>query len=122
MESKAELQEKIRQIEQQISELQAACDRLTAEQEKYEQKIAEIEKEENTTALLNSIFEITDENAQYECLYQDTRTTPIMDQFYHSDKRFLVFTQAFYLGALLSRVSLVIVKSRRDVNYDIMDW
>lgn len=115
---KDELQAKILQIDDQIEQVQAELERLTDERRECEQELIKVEKAENTEKLLNSIFEMTEENTRSECLYRDTATTPIIDQFVNSDKRFLVFQRAFCLSSAWKYVSLVIAKSRSGINYD----
>ena len=118
MERKSELQARISEIDDQIKKLEAEIENLTSEQCKYEQELIKVERAERTTKLLNSIFEITEENTQFQQLNRYTATTPIMDKFAKSDKRFLVFKQAFYLSPAWKKVSLVITKSGLGINYD----
>lgn len=118
MERKDVLEAKILQIDDKIKELEAEIDSLAEERSEYEEEIIEVERAEKTAELLNSIFEITTENAQFQRLHHDTKTTPIIDQFANSDKRFLVFTRAFCLLPAYQRVSLVITKSGSGINYE----
>lgn len=115
---KDELQAKISQINDQIKKLKADIKSLENNRQKYEQEINKVETAEKTEELLNSIFEITKDNTQSERLSPTTRTTPIIDKFAKSDKQFLVFTRAFRLGIIWKQVSLVIVKSGLNINYD----
>ncbi len=118
MEIKDELQAKISQIDEQIEELEKELESLADERYEYEQELMKVERTEKTVALLNSIFEITDENTQSQRLFHNTATTPIIDKFANSDKRFLVFTRAFCLSPVWKHVSLVIAKSSLGINYD----
>lgn len=118
MKNKDELQAKISQIDDQIQKLKEKLENLADERYEYEQELIKVARAEKTAELLNSIFEITEGNAQFQRLYSDTATTPIIDQFANSDKRFLVFTWAFCLSPGWKHVSLVITKSGLGINYE----
>ena len=66
---------------------------------------------------LKPIFDLSDKNAMKVNLFNDTRTTPIMDEFYHSDKLFLIFMNMYHLNH--KRISLVVTKGQIDVNYTL---
>ncbi len=118
MERKDELQARVSQIDDKIKELEAEIESLAIERRECEHEIKKVESAEKTAELLNSIFEITKENTQFHRLHHNTKTTPIIDQFANSDKRFLVFTRAFCLLPAYRRVSLVITKSGSGINYE----
>ena len=123
MESKAELQAKIDKIDARIGELQAEIKSLEQQRFELRQEIEKIDSDERTAQYLSSIFEVTPENTQYADLSPTTRTTPIIDRFAKSDKRFLVFSRVFRLNFKSYTsyngipVSLVVAKSKPGIHF-----
>ena len=104
------------QVQKRLREVRDEIEKLKEEETILENKLDEIVTDENTQSLLNEINDVNDQNSMKVKLYEDTRTTPIMDKFYNSDKRFLVFEGIFSVGKNWTKVSLVVAKGRRDVN------
>lgn len=87
------------------------------EKEAYELRcfIEELSEVENTKLFLNEISLVSKENSMSVWLTKNTKTTPIMDSFYNSDKVFLIFERIFLIlseqkNQFLS-ISLVVKKS-----------
>lgn len=57
------------------------------------------------------------ENSMVVKLDQYTKTTPIMDEFVFSDKKFLIFRHLFRLSPSWKHISLIIAKSSGGINY-----
>ena len=70
--------------------------------------------------IAKAVTSVNKENSIKVRLYHDTRTTPIMDEFYHSDKDFLVFERAFTIGKNWTTVSLIVSK-RIPINVSVLD-
>lgn len=104
------------QVQKRINEVRDEIEKLREEEATLEKELDEVITDENTESLLNEINDVNEQNSMRVRLYEDTRTTPIMDEFYNSDKRFLVFEGIFSVGKDWTRVSLVVAKGRRNVN------
>lgn len=115
--SKKELEAELAENDAKIKELTNEIKRIQDRQSALKNMLIKMNEAEATQRLLNSIYEVNENNSIYVQLDAGTRTTPIMDNFYYSDKKFLVFENAFYLSDCRSRVSLVITKGCNNVNY-----
>lgn len=116
MRNRTEIETAISTINHKISELEVQLEELNEERSDLEQELHQAIIAERTTETLRLIHEVSNENAMRVRLYEDTRTTPIMDEFVSSGKEFLVFENAYTLSKCGKRVSLVIVKSKQKVN------
>lgn len=117
MVSKKEIEDQIAENNARIQELKDEIKQLEDSQQDLNDTLRRIEKNEATTKLLNSIYEVNEDNSMCVRLDADTKTTPIMDEFSCSGKQFLIFKRAFNLGHLWMPLSLVITKGQRGVNY-----
>ena len=97
-------------IEARLAEICAATEQLKAEEKELKKLLQELTVKENTKSYLMKIQQVNEDNSMVIRLYQDTRTTPIMDQFYSSYREFLVFRDAFTVGNSWTSVSLVVAK------------
>ncbi len=106
----------LKEAQKRILEIEKEIEHLEKEKTALQDNVKKYSIEENTRAYLNAVFSVNQENAMHVRLYADTKTTPIMDDFYSSEKQFLVFDRAFFRGRDLTRLSLVVSKmSARDV-------
>ena len=117
MRNRADIEAAISALNKQIDEMEKQIKCLNDERYDLKQELYKLDVSERTDETLQSIYSISDENSIRIRLYSDTRTTPIMDSFMFSDKIFLIFEQAFVLGNSGKRISLVVVKTNRTVNY-----
>ncbi len=62
-------------------------------------------------------IEIKPENSTEVYLTSSTKTTPIMDKFFDSEKKYLIFKQAFTIIPGFTRISLIVAKSGRVKEY-----
>lgn len=118
MQKKQELLEMLAKLDEKIQALEAELDQLGEQRWDIDAEITSIEKQENTQSLLECIFKISPENAMRVQLDSGTKTTPIMEEFCHSQKDYLVFEQLFWMRTDRSwnRVSLVVAKCRGRLN------
>lgn len=103
-------------VQRKIDVVRGEIERLQEEERSLKKELRKIIVDENTQLLLGEVYEADSNNSMYVRLHEGTRTTPIMDQFYNSDKRFLIFDRIFSVGENWTRVSLVVTKGRRDVH------
>ena len=115
--SKEEIKAMIAEDDNKIEKFKNEIEIIEDHKASLENMLIEINKSEATQRLLNSINEVNENNSIHVQLNADTKTTPIMDCFNFSDKKFLVFDDAFFLKKCLRRVSLVIAKDFHGVNY-----
>lgn len=87
---KERLSQKISKLDSEIEELTEQLDALKREKQKLQKEINKIDYQENTEATLNLITELTEANSIEVKLNHDSKTTPIFDRFYHSNKIFLI--------------------------------
>ena len=113
----SEFQGKIDAISAKIAALESEKEELEGQQYELEKQLWAIEKEEATATVLNQLFNVTSENSIRKRLFPDTRTTPIMDEFYNSDKQFLIFERMFTLCPAWEHISLVVTKGCFGINY-----
>lgn len=62
--------------------------------------------------LLNELNAVSPDNSMHIKLSSDTKTTPIMDKYYFSDKKYLIIDRAFHVGKNWTSVSLVIMRAQ----------
>lgn len=100
--------------EQRLRELREQIKALQNEEKSIKEFISNVERDEKTKEFLSTVYSVSEENSMFIRLYNDTRTTPIMDSFLNSDKKFLVFNQIFRLSNpnnyIWPSISLVIRK------------
>lgn len=118
MTRKQELEKALDELNGKIQTLEKELDTLADQQHDLKRKIADEERTIATTSLLESISQINTENSIRVKLHSDTKTTPIMDNFFSSNKTFLIFEDAFTLYAPPKwiDVSLVVIKGCSGVN------
>lgn len=123
MKKKDDLLRELEQIEVQLATLREEIDKLEEKesylqslQDQLENEIDAIAASEETQRILDSIHDITAENAMYISLDSDTKTTPVMEKFYQSNKSFLIFSKLFHLMGNSNSISLVVKKDHPDVN------
>ena len=104
------------EIENRIKEIGGEIKHLSEEADELQKKLKEIVNNENTESLLNEINDVNYNNSMTVRLYSDTRTTPIMDEFFNSDKKFLIFENIFTLDKKWTKISLVVTKGCKNVN------
>lgn len=105
--NKKEAEKQLKEVQKEITRLQKKADKLSC-------MIREMETMEITTQFVNSITTVSDKNSMHVRLERNSKTTPIMDSFWKSDKTFLVFDRLFWVvvfpQGILWRISLVIRK------------
>lgn len=104
-------------IQSRITEIHNEIKCLQSEEKELRNKLKEIVTLENTKLILSSINDVTGENSMVIRLYSDTRTTPIMENFYNSDRKYLIFDRIFSIGNNFSKVSLIITKATKNVAF-----
>ena len=119
MKSKKELENELRFLDAEIQATNENLRKLELRRQELTKAMAAVNESEATHSLLNSIFEINQDNAIYCTLSSNTKTTPIIDSFYHSEMPYLVFENMFELvnDTGFAKVSLVISKSHVGVKY-----
>lgn len=111
------LQEQEESLNAQITELEEKLEELQAEQNSLWQEKRKLEMAEEASRFTKTVSKINEENSTVVHLYAHTKTTPIMDAFAFSDKDFLVFRHLFRLAPSWKYVSLIVAKSRAGINY-----
>lgn len=108
------------QIEQTIEGLEKEKDSIWTEiaslyskVEVLDKQVEDIETQERTCEILSLVQEVSPANSMIKSLFYDTRTTPIMDEFYNSDKEFLIFKDMYSLN--LHPISLIVTKKKNTV-------
>ena len=86
------------EAEQRIQEIRKEIANLRKEEMKLKRLVAEIAKSQKTNLVLNDFAHLTEESEMRVRLHSDTRTTPIMDDFYFSKKDFLIFERIFQVN------------------------
>lgn len=117
MDSKNIIKKHIEDVGSRISETEELLRSLKHEKRELEEELHEIERAEMTQNYLQSINLLSDDNSTRVRLSMQTRTTPIIDSFYTSDKKFLVFDKAFILFNGWKDISIVIAKAMAGINY-----
>lgn len=117
MTKKERIERRIAKIDEQIEKLSDQISTLEDERCELEDQLDYILKEATTKSLLNQIQEINKNNTIQAFLFSDTKTTPIMDHFASSSKKFLIFERVFTLDSTWNKVSLIVVKSYPNVYY-----
>lgn len=100
------------QIQSEIDRIHEEILRLTEQENYLKKELHSAITDENTLALLNETMDVDDENSMAVSLNEYTKTTPIMDEFWNSQKRFLVFKNIFSIGKSWTRSSLIVVRAR----------
>lgn len=111
------INEQIEKINQEIEELNNQISALNDEKRELSAQLNYILKEPTTKHALKQVHEISKDNVIREFLFSDTKTTPIMNRFSWSDKKFLIFENVFTLDSTWNKVSLIIIKNRPGVYY-----
>ena len=106
----AKLDEEIEKIEEQIAALQEQLEPFQDKKYELERQLKQMEWKDNTRKCVNQIRKVTPKNSAYVQLFSDTKTTPIMDAFYNSKDRFLIFKRIYTIG--WHSISLVVVRNR----------
>ena len=95
-----------------LNEIQHEVTKLQAEAAELRKLIQSLTREEDTQAFLADIHNLEKGNTMATRLSHDTKTTPLMEKFWHSDKTFLLFEQVCSVTTNLARrwcpVSLVV--------------
>ncbi|WNY24194.1 hypothetical protein MmiHf6_15230 [Methanimicrococcus hongohii] len=96
------------EINYKIDILKNEIESLEKESEKIKNEQTNKEINENTSRYLSEIYNITDENSYKVRLYNDTKTTPIMDKF--NEKYEYLLIGPYYSLKDFLKYSLVIMK------------
>ncbi len=104
-------------LKSKITELEAELDAVQGEQASLLGQIRELEMAENASRFTKTVSKINKDNALEAYLNERTKTTPIMDSFVSSNKEFLVFRNIFRLTPSWKYVSLIVAKSKGEMNY-----
>ena len=110
--TKKEAEQRLKEIQDEIIKLQEEITDLQDEESRLLQLIDELTTAEKNRKFLVSPKSISEETSMHVRLYSDTRTTPIMDEFYYSDKEYLIFDNIFYVrtdpSAFWRGISLIV--------------
>ena len=108
----------ISDLQKELADITLTIESLIERRKKVEKELELAQKKQNTDDLMREIFKVTDKNSVLVSLGEKTKTTPIMDHFVHSGKKFLVLKDMFILIPSRRFVSLVLVKGTAlDVEY-----
>lgn len=125
MKTKTELEAELASIQEKMKELRNELNTLENESCKLIREINNAQIDESTQELLKSVFSVNADNSIRVELRSDTKTTPIMDEFFYSDKTFLIFENIFRMqhrvkgvGYIYTYFSLIVTGNRDNVNYD----
>ena len=102
------LRSEVDTINKQIETLESARDKL-------KKKLESVDRITKTYKLLDSINDVTLENATFVMLASNTRTTPIMDKFNHSKDTFLRIGNAVWMNSIFGE--LIVTNMDYDVEY-----
>lgn len=108
--SAEKINERIKEIGEQIKQYEDMIDALADEKYDLERHLSDLEKNDETQAFINRIYDLNKGNSTRVLLFGDTKTMPIMDEYYHSDKQFLVFERAIRFPKIYKPFSLVVVR------------
>lgn len=87
--TKAEAEQRVQEIRKEVAALQD-------EEKELKKQVIEMSRSEDTRVYLEDIYHLSEEDAMRVRLSHNMKSTPVMEKFYHSDKRFLVFQKAFH--------------------------
>lgn len=113
------VESKIQILKGKIHTLECELEKLEDREYELKQALEQEYKRQRTQAYLKDIAEVTPDNSIYVHLCSDTKTTPIMDKFYHSNKSYLIFDRIFTLSwqGGFQPISLIISKRWGDIDY-----
>lgn len=117
MNKKDTIEREICDAEKQINEFNKKIKELHNKIALLKEELKEIITEETTFNMLHNIC-ITKNNSTYKILKKSTRTTPIMDEFSSSDKKYLIFNHTFFLTKNSKHVSLIVTKFDKNIHYN----
>lgn len=84
------LKSELVQLEKRRDELDVKIRAITDERNKIDNECNTRKRKIESYKLTRSITDVNDNNSMTKFLYANTQTTPLFDEFYHSDKEFLV--------------------------------
>ena len=84
------LKSELVQLEKRRDELDSKIKALTDERNEIDSEYNIRKRKIESYRLTRSITDVNDNNSMTKFLYANTQTTPLFDEFYHSDKEFLV--------------------------------
>ena len=113
--TKAEAEQRIQEIRKEVAALQD-------EEKELKKQVIEMSRSEDTRVYLEDIYHLSEEDAMRVRLSHNMKSTPVMEKFYHSDKRFLVFQKAFYSKtAALGWIDISLVVKIGTSKVDVID-
>ena len=110
------------EAEQRIQEIRKEVAALQDEEKELKKQVIEMSRSEDTRVYLEDIYHLSEEDAMRVRLSHNMKSTPVMEKFYHSDKRFLVFQKAFYSKtAALGWIDISLVVKIGTSKVDVID-
>lgn len=110
MNTKDVINQKIADLDKLIENLRHQIDDAEKQQIELYQQLNNIQRQEIADSCVSCIYEVNTDNSMYAFLDARTKTTPIMDKFYYSKKKFLVFRK-FGITSNWKSLSLVVMRS-----------
>ena len=109
MNTKDVINQKIADLDKLIENLRHQIDDAEKQQIELYQQLNNIQRQEIADSCVSCIYEVNADNSMYAFLDARTKTTPIMDKFYYSKKKFLVFRK-FGITSNWKSLSLVVMR------------
>ena len=85
-----DLKDEIQEVDEEIEALKLKTADLLDQKAKLESHLSRLKRHQSLQAVLNLVYEVNEENSMEVKLQKNSKTTPIIDDFYASDAKFLI--------------------------------